>query len=166
MSSTSQTLSHSFDSFDIAILSALVAEPRLTTVELAEIVHLSRTAVSKRILSLKESGVFRSHSNTLDFSVLGFDVFASVELTPTSRAHVATKRDLLEMPEVLRLTVPSGDSMLLIDTVCVDMSHFRGFVKRLQDYGTTSTRIKFSSTESPLSLLERLERLRNTNYTD
>ena len=166
MSSSNQTLGHSFDSFDIAILSALTAEPRLTTVELAEIVHLSRTAVSKRLSSLRESGVFRVHTNALDLSVLGFDVFASVELALTSKTLEVSRREILEMPEVLCLTVPSGNSMLLIDTVCVDMDHFRHFVKLLQEYGSTTTRIKFSSNDSPLSLIERLEKLRNNNYVD
>ena len=166
MSSTYQELDHSFDSFDIAILSALAAEPRLTTVELAEIVHLSRTAISKRIASLKESGVFRTGSSALDFSVFGFDVFASVELSPTSKSLDVSKTEILEMPEVLRLTIPSGDSMLLIDTVCVDMNHFRRFVRHLQKYGSTSTRIKFSSIDSPLSLVDRLKRLRNNDNVD
>ena len=130
MPATNQILGHNFDSFDIAILSALETEPRLTTVELAEIVHLSRTAVSKRISSLKKSGVFRSHSNSLDFSVLGFDVFASVELSPTLKTLEVSKREILEMPEVLCITVPSGDSMLLIDTICIDMKHFHRFVSR------------------------------------
>ena len=166
MSSTIQTHDYSFDSFDIAILSALAAEPRLTTVELAQIVHLSRTAVSKRIGCLKESGVFRAHSNTLDFSVLGFDVLAYVELTPTSKTLEVTKGKILEMPEVLCLTVPSGDSMLLLDTIFTDMNHFRHFVKHLQEYGTTSTRIKFLSIDSALSLVERLERLRLNKYAN
>ena len=164
MSSTYQKLDHPFDSFDIAILSALETEPRLTTVELAEIVHLSRTAISKRIISLKESGVFRARSNALDLSVLGFDVFASVELAPISKSLDASKKEILEMPEVLCLTVPTGDSMLLIDTVCIDMNHFRRFVKHLQKFGSTSTRIKFSSIDSPLSLADRLKILRSDNH--
>ena len=166
MSSTHPKPDHSFDSFDIAILSALEADPRLTTVELAEIVHLSRTAVSKRITSLKESGVFRPNSNALDFSVLGFDIFASIELAPTSKSLDISKKKILEMPEVLCLIVPSGDSMLLIETVCVDMNHFRRFVRHLQQYGSTSTRIKFSSIDSPLSLVDRLKALRNHRHLD
>ena len=102
----------------------------------------------------------------MDFSVLGFDVFASVELAPTAKSLDASRKEILEMPEVLRLTVPTGDSMLLIDTACIDMSHFRRFVRHLQKYGSTSTRIKFSSIDSPLSLVDRLKMLSNDNHLD
>ena len=107
--------------------------------------------------------MFRTGSSALDFSVFGFDVFANVELSLTSKSLDVSKTEILEMPEVLRLTIPSGDSMLLIDTVCVDMNHFRRFVRRLQKYGSTSTRINFSSIDSPLSLVDRLKRLRNND---
>ena len=54
------------DKYDVAILSALASNTRLTTVELAGRVHLSRTAVSRRIAALKQMNVLNDGADVLN----------------------------------------------------------------------------------------------------
>jgi Lrp/AsnC family leucine-responsive transcriptional regulator len=154
-----------FDPFDIAILSALAVEPRLSAVELSEIVHLSRTAVAKRILSLRDRGAFAENANTLSYSALGFDILAIIEVSVRSGGLDSAKKLILEMPEVLTATVVSGDNSLILDVVAVDMLHFRQFVRGLQDFGITSTKLKFSTEHSRLSLAKRLNEIQKNRQS-
>lgn len=60
------------DKYDVAILSALAINTRLTTVELSQKVHLSRTAVSRRIATLKRMNVLNDAGDILNYESIGF----------------------------------------------------------------------------------------------
>lgn len=75
------------DRYDVAILSALATNTRLTTVELATIVHLSRSAVSRRIAVLKRLNVLSDSADILNYASVGFGVRAIVELTAPATPH-------------------------------------------------------------------------------
>ena len=87
------------DKYDVAILSALAANTRLTTVELARKVHLSRTAVSRRIAALKKMKVLNDSADVLNYELMGFQVRASVEIATNGRSVAAVKPGLLERPD-------------------------------------------------------------------
>ena len=59
------------DKYDVAILSALAVNTRLTTVELSQMVHLSRTAVSRRITALKRMNVLNDAGDVLNYESMG-----------------------------------------------------------------------------------------------
>lgn len=147
------------DSYDIAILSALSQNPRLSTVELSKVVHLSRTAISRRIASLQEKGAFIDCPNTVSHSALGFDISAVVEIAVSS-SNLDTARDqLLQMPEVLSVAVVSGEGSIILDVIAANMLHFRKFMRGIQTYGDTSSRLVFSKKYSQLTLDERVSQI-------
>ena len=147
------------DRYDLAILSALATNTRLTTVELATIVHLSRTAVSRRIAALKRMNVLSDSADVLNYELIGFGVRAVVELSAPSHIAKILKQTLLQRPEVLTVSVIAGDGLLSVDVIAVDMDHLHGFVHSLQDSGETTTKIVFAEEKSQLTLVDRVRLL-------
>lgn len=149
------------DRYDVAILSALSANTRLTTVELASKVHLSRTAVSRRIAALKRMKVLNDAGDVLNYELIGFKVRATVEIATNGRLKSLVKPKLLEYPEVLSVAVIAGDGLLCLDVIAFDMHHLHRFVNTIQEDGETTTKILFAEEKSQLSLVERMQRLKN-----
>ncbi len=147
------------DRYDVAILSALATNTRLTTVELATMVHLSRTAVSRRISALKRLRVLNDAAEVLNYESLGFGVRAVVEINAPSQAAEALRKRLLVQPEVLTVAVIAGDGLLCLDVIAVDMGHLHSFINTLQQSGETSTKIVFAADKSQLTLVERMRML-------
>ena len=147
------------DHYDVAILSALVDEPRQSAVDIGRKVHLSRTAVTRRIAALVDRKVFVASSQLVDFGEIGYEVRALVELLPHANNLDVLCRQLNEFPEVLEYSVVSGSRMLLIDVIAGNVRHLRWFLKRLQRYGKSATSIVFERCESRISLADRLRLL-------
>ena len=147
------------DRFDVAILSALATNTRLTTVEIASKVHLSRTAVSRRIAALKISRVLNDAAEVLNYEPLGFAVRALVEIKSPSQMAQTLRKHLLIQPEVLTVAVIAGDGLLSLDVIAVDMAHLHAFINTLQKRGETSTKIIFAEDKSQLTLVQRMRML-------
>ena len=147
------------DRYDVAILSALSVNTRSTTVQLAEKVHLSRTAVSRRISTLKKMNVLNDSADVLNYQSMGFKVRANVEISVPGLATATLKPELLQRPEVLSVAVMAGDGMLCLDIIAVDMEHLHGFIRSIQTNGNTTTKIVFTEDKSQLTLVERMQKL-------
>lgn len=147
------------DKYDVAILSALSINTRLTTVELAQKVHLSRTAVSRRIASLKRMNVLNDSADVLNYESMGFKVRASVEISAPGQATTSIKPKLLQCPEVLSVAVMAGDGLLCLDVIAVDMDHLHSFIHSVQVNGNTTTKVIFAEEKSQLTLVERMRKL-------
>lgn len=152
------------DRYDVAILSALTTNTRLTTVELAERVHLSRTAVSRRISALKRMNVLSESADVLNYRSIGFGVRAIVELRAPSHTVTALRQELLQRPEILSLAVMAGNGLLCLEVVALDMTHLHEFVHSLQSNGDTTTKIMFDHVRSSLTLKERLHALNGQSH--
>lgn len=149
-----------FDSYDIAILSALIQGPRTTTVELSSAVHLSRTAVARRISILHEKSAFVDIPDLVSYESLGFDVDATIEIATPLNGAAGVSRELLSMPEVLSVSTTTGKGHLVIRSIALNMAHFRYLVDKIQRFGDVSINIVMSTTKSRLSLSERLAAIR------
>lgn len=147
------------DKYDVAILSALSVNTRLTTVELAQRVHLSRTAVSRRIAALKKMNVLNDAADVLNYESMGFKVRANVEISAPGQATHSIKPKLLQCPEVLSVAVMAGDGLLCLDVIAVDMDHLHSFIHSVQENGNTTTKVIFAEEKSQLTLVERMRKL-------
>jgi DNA-binding Lrp family transcriptional regulator len=147
------------DKYDVAILSALAGNTRLTTVDLATMVHLSRTAVSRRIATLKRTRVLNNAAEILNYEPLGFAVRAVVEIRSPSQTAKSLHKRLLVQPEVLTVAVIAGDGLMSLDVIAVNMEHLHGFIHTLQESGETSTKIIFAEDKSELTLVQRMKML-------
>ena len=144
------------DRYDVAILSALANNTRLTTVELASMVHLSRTAVSRRITALKRDRILNDAAEVLNYESIGFGVRAIVEVALSSQAAETLRKKLVHEPEVLAVSVFAGDGLLSLDVIALDMDHLHRFINSLQRSGDTTTKIIFAEEKSKLSFVVSL----------
>jgi Lrp/AsnC family leucine-responsive transcriptional regulator len=88
----------SLDLFDRRILAALQQDGRMTSVALADLVHLSASQCARRVQRLEEAGVIRSYRAVLDPAALGLGISGVVSLSlethanPISRSCTARSR--------------------------------------------------------------------------
>jgi Lrp/AsnC family leucine-responsive transcriptional regulator len=153
------------DKYDVAILSALSVNTRLTTVELAQKVHLSRTAVSRRIAALRRMNVLNEAAEVLNYESMGFKVRANVEISAPGLATNGLKPKLLACPEVLSVAVMAGDGLLCLDVIAIDMDHLHSFINSVQVNGDTTTKIIFAEEKSRLTLVERMRKLSEESHS-
>ena len=150
-----------FDAFDVAILSALSTNPRATTVELAAKVHLSRTAIARRIANLRKQGALLEPVEIASYRWLGFDIHATVDIEATAKTVPKLILRLLRLPEVL--SVSTNDHHLLLRVIATDREHFRRFIRGIRTYGSLTVRLVDSTKPSPFTLAERFELLTQRN---
>lgn len=145
-----------FDKYDIAILSALIQDPRSTTVEISSTVHLSRTAVARRLAILRDRSALVDIPDLVSYQSLGFEVDATIEIATPFNGAASVSQELLAMPEVLSVSTTTGRGQLVVRCIALNMSHFRLLVDKIQRFGEVSSNIVMSTTRSRLPLSERL----------
>ena len=145
------------DRHDILILSALSDDPRLPASELGQLAHLSRTAVSRRLVSLKDAGVLKEQPGIVSYEALGFSVHAFVELYGRDKSVEYLTESLFQKPEVVEIAVVASKSLLVVEVIAIDIAHLNDFMTWAQRLGDTETKIMFSRSRSTMSLAERLD---------
>ena len=108
------------DALDARILLALDADPRTTTVALADRLHLARNTVHARVKRLEESGRLGEHSRRLTPADLGYPLLALVTLSISQRVGRPTAEAILRIPEVVELLVTTGDGDMTARVVAKD----------------------------------------------
>lgn len=119
------------DDTDIQILKALQRNAKLTTKELAEVVHLTPTPVFERQKRLERQGYIKKYVAVLDPEKLGLGllVFCKVKLKQINHeiADVFTRR-ITRIPEVTECYNISGNYDYLLKVRAADMKQYQEFV--------------------------------------
>jgi DNA-binding Lrp family transcriptional regulator len=118
------------DSTDRAIIDALVADGRLTNVDLAERVSLSPSACLRRVRALEESGVIRGYRAEIDPSAVGrgFEIEVTIELTHKDRATVeAFEERIARMAPVAECRRLFGVPDYLVRVAVADAAAYEAF---------------------------------------
>ena len=115
------------DSFDIAILNQLQANARLSSVAMADAVHLSASQITRRLKRLEETGVIRRYAALLEPAAMGLGLMAfthvslDVQTKETSRDFA---RAMDRLPGVLECYSTTGDADFLLKIVARDLAAF------------------------------------------
>ncbi len=144
------------DSYDLAILSALGQDSSLTSKELSAKVHLSRTAVARRITNLRERGLVSVPTSEVNLEELGLAIHAFVHIVSPSKTSFDLLDRLLERPEVLSVSVIIGEGIMLVEAVAKHKTHLHRFLTWLKDYGDSTTHLVLKRHASTISLRDRL----------
>lgn len=96
------------------------ADPRATTVALADRLGLARNTVQARLKRLEEDGQLREPSRRVDPAALGYPLLALITLSISQRVGQSTREPILRIPEVIELLVTTGDGDLLARVVAKD----------------------------------------------
>jgi DNA-binding Lrp family transcriptional regulator len=112
------------DIFDLRLMDALQADGARTNQQLADLVRLSPSQVSRRRQRLEETGLIRRYRADLDAGRLGFGVtvFIFVSLATHSGQNAKRFADLVRaMPEVQEAHAMTGDADYLLKLVVRDL---------------------------------------------
>lgn len=125
----------SLDEKDLAILSLLQQNARITVKEISQQIHLSTTPVHERIKRMEETGVIKQYVTLLDHSKVkkGLTVICYVSLKEHSKtAGNKFIKTIHELHEVIECFNISGEFDFMLKVVCEDMNAYYDFhVNRL-----------------------------------
>ena len=116
------------DRFDQAILRILAAEGRITAVELARRVGLSKSPVQARVKRLEEEGVITGYRAMLDQRLIGqaHVAFVEVRLSDTREAALtAFNKAVLVVPEVEQCHMMASSFDYLLKVRTSDIQSYR-----------------------------------------
>ena len=115
------------DDRDRAILKALMADGRLSNIELAEKVHLSPSACLRRVRLLEESGLIAGYVMLLDPVAAGLAGAAFVSVTLDQQGRAALDRFEKEIgrhPEIIECYLLAGAADYLLRVAFSDARDF------------------------------------------
>jgi len=115
------------DLFDRRILAALQEDGRMTSVALAERVHLSASQCARRVQRLEEAGVIRGYRAVLDPTALGLGIagLVSVSLENHARSNIEElHRQIAARTAIVECLSMTGDSDYQLRIVARDLREF------------------------------------------
>jgi Lrp/AsnC family leucine-responsive transcriptional regulator len=120
------------DKFDLAILSELQNDGRLTNAELASRVGLSAAPCWRRVRALEESGFIKGYRAELDRTKIGLGVLAFVRLDAAQNSGEVLRvlEDAIRnIPEVVSCHYISGTGTFELQVVSRDLNSFSQFAR-------------------------------------
>lgn len=115
------------DLFDRRILAALQQDGRMTSVALAEFVHLSASQCARRVQRLEEAGIIRGYRAVLDPNALGLGIAGLVSLSLEGHAKAnmdELHRRIAAQPAIVECLSMTGDSDYQLRIVARDLREF------------------------------------------
>jgi Lrp/AsnC family leucine-responsive transcriptional regulator len=119
------------DEIDVAILRALMADGRISNVELAQRINLSPPATHARLKRLQEQGTIRQYVALIDQEQVGYDMtcFVNISLQLHQVEELEGFRDIInELPQVLECYHVTGEFDYLLKVVVRSRKDLQRFV--------------------------------------
>lgn len=119
------------DEIDMAIISQLQKDSRLSVRELAQRVHRSPTPVFERVKRLENDGIIKAYTIKVNADRLGkgFTVFCNVRLKHiNTEIHEAFASEVRHLDEVVECYNVSGAFDYMMKVQVPDMKNYRSFV--------------------------------------
>lgn len=122
------------DKTDKRIVLELMADARISNLDLAAAVNLSPTPCARRVKQLEGAGVLSGYHAKVDPEAVGLNLTAMVSVTMdrhTADRFEKFEQAAVELPEVIECYVVTGqDSDFLIKALVRDMRHYEEFLLR------------------------------------
>lgn len=115
------------DVVDVAILTVLQRDGRITNAELAERVSLSASATLRRTRALEEAGVIGGYVALVDAAAVGRPTSVFVEISLASQREDeldAFEAAIRRTPEVMECHLMAGDADYLVRVQCADVADY------------------------------------------
>jgi Lrp/AsnC family leucine-responsive transcriptional regulator len=115
------------DATDLAILTELQEDGRVTNSELSERVGLSPSACLRRVRALERAGVISRYVALLDPAAIGRATAVFVEITLVSQAESqlqAFESAIADHPEVMRCHLMTGEADYLVQLACAGVADY------------------------------------------
>lgn len=127
-------MTEKLDKTDLAILAELQKNGRLTTKELASVIHLSPTPTFERVKRLEREGYIRRYAAVLDADKLdcGFVAFCFLKMKQHSFQNATRIMEAVQnIPEIAECYNISGDYDFLLKIYTTDMKAYQKFLLRI-----------------------------------
>jgi DNA-binding Lrp family transcriptional regulator len=122
------------DQFDLAILSELQNDGRLTNAELAQRVGLSAAPCWRRVKALEESGFISGYRAEINRHKIGLGVLAFVRLDADRNSGdvlQALEEAIRSIPEIISCHYISGTGTFELQVVSRDLESFSQFARNV-----------------------------------
>jgi len=137
------------DETDRTILRALVAEPRISSAQLARAARLSRPAVVQRVRRLEAARVILGWRVDLNPAALGLPISVYIRIRPIAR-QLGTVADLAKaLDAVVECHRITGDDCFLVKAHVASIADLERLLDRFQPFGQTTTSVAQSSPVEP-----------------
>ncbi len=129
------------DAVDARILSALVADARVSVAEMARSVGLSPPSAAERIRRLEESGVIEGYAASIDPRGLGLTVAAWLRVRPVP-GGLSTVADILRsLPEIVECDRVTGEDCFVARAHVKSIEDLEGLIDKIIPHAMTTTSI-------------------------
>jgi Lrp/AsnC family leucine-responsive transcriptional regulator len=122
------------DTYDRAIVSALIRDGRQSWRELAEEIGLTLTPTLRRVRRLEESGIIQGYAARVDEKRLlgGMTVFVSVTLERQVEEVLSGFEEMVStLPEVMGGFLMTGGADYLLHVIVRDLDHYQELLTKL-----------------------------------
>jgi Lrp/AsnC family leucine-responsive transcriptional regulator len=119
------------DKYDLQILDTLQRTGRCTSVELAELVHLSASQCQRRMKKLEDCGLIKQYVALLDARSLGLEVEAIVSVTLSSQGGNPAeqfRQVIAQHPEILECHAVTGEEDYVLKVITHNLKEFSDFL--------------------------------------
>jgi Lrp/AsnC family leucine-responsive transcriptional regulator len=137
------------DATNLAILRALIDDPRIAMSSLARQVGMSAPAVTERVQRLQDAGVIRGARLELDQAALGLGITAFVRVRPMPGQLSNIAELARETPEIVECHRITGEDCFIMKVFVGRVELLEAVLDEILKYGNTTSSI-VQSTPVPL----------------
>jgi Lrp/AsnC family transcriptional regulator for asnA, asnC and gidA len=114
------------DKLDLQIIDAMMDNAEISYAELGKKLFVSGGTIHVRIKKLQEFNIVKGSRLNVDLKLLGYDItaFVGIYLEKSSLYDVVAK-ELMKIPEIVRLNYITGNYSMFIEIVCKDITQLR-----------------------------------------
>ena len=133
------------DPLNVELLRRFVADPRVTTSEVARSIGMSAPAVRERVQRLEEAGVIRGYRLDLDPGALGWPITAYVRIRPMPGQLAKIAELAASIPQVAECHRITGEDCFILKVYLATIESMDGILDRFLAFGQTTTSLVQSS---------------------
>ena len=133
------------DPVNVAILAALIEDPRAATSDLARRIGMSAPSTRERVQRLEEAGVITGYQTQLDPKALGYEITVFVRVRPMPGRLAQIAELARGMPNVVECHRITGEDCFIIKAHLPGLDDLDGLLDRFLAHGQTTTSIAQSS---------------------
>ena len=157
--------SNLLDETNLALLSELQRDARLTLAELGRRVGLSSPAVAERLQRLEETGVIGGYRAIVDPRAVGYALGAVLRIRPAPRQIPKVAEVAERTPEVVECHRITGEDCFFMKLYVRDVEHLEEVIDAFTPFGQTTTSIMQSSPVAPRAVALPVPATRLDNVT-
>ncbi|WP_026888575.1 Lrp/AsnC family transcriptional regulator [Clostridium beijerinckii] len=148
-----------FDEIDIAILSELQKNSRLSIRELSKRINLSPPSVTERVNRLQDSGIIEGYTIRINKKKLGLSIDCIMKITMKNGEYNKFKNFIKNHERSEWGYRIAGDGCFLVKLSVKNLEEIEEFINDISEYSLTTTIIAFSKVEIDNNINKFLEHI-------